>query len=297
MWDENIESHGPITWLEIKGIPALIWDSNTACKIGEKIGSVLEVDMDIRHNISNSVGILIHTKNMGEINKCIPIKVNGRINHVRTSEDHNRSILLNNPDEDDDSDGISETEVGRNSEEAPLNDDHWEVVKKDKFDSFSHVSPTYEEASREASECNSNCNDDLNSNSNQCTENGNTNDNLEAQQDEKSHSSIIHGKVMAQSSQPSLAHLKNPRTNFVGRRLSFHLKLDETKKIGKAKLKENNKKRPVFEKSPFTQDLQPRSESSFSGPTNDIKDETGRALGLFRKEVHEEVAKEQESLF
>ncbi|GJV63670.1 RNA-directed DNA polymerase, eukaryota [Tanacetum coccineum] len=54
MWNENLESHGWITWLEIEGIPALIWDSNTACKIGEKMGSVLEVDdMDSRHNISN----------------------------------------------------------------------------------------------------------------------------------------------------------------------------------------------------------------------------------------------------
>ncbi|GKB64692.1 hypothetical protein Tco_0920878 [Tanacetum coccineum] len=105
---------------------------------------------------------------MGEINKCFPIKVNGRINYVRTSEDHNRSILLNNPDEDDDSDGISETEVRRNSEEAPLNDDHWEVVKKDKFDSFSHVSPTYDLLTRRLwrglGDVSQFVNDDLNSN-------------------------------------------------------------------------------------------------------------------------------------
>ncbi|PWA77135.1 hypothetical protein CTI12_AA195300 [Artemisia annua] len=56
MWDENIEPHGRITWLEIEGIPALIWDSNTARKIGEKMGSVLEIDdIGVRHNISNSV--------------------------------------------------------------------------------------------------------------------------------------------------------------------------------------------------------------------------------------------------
>ncbi|GJU10289.1 nucleotide-binding alpha-beta plait domain-containing protein [Tanacetum coccineum] len=33
MWEENIESHGQITWLEIEGIPAVIWDLNTAWKI------------------------------------------------------------------------------------------------------------------------------------------------------------------------------------------------------------------------------------------------------------------------
>nr|GEZ93367.1 nucleotide-binding alpha-beta plait domain-containing protein [Tanacetum cinerariifolium] len=143
MWDENIESHGRITWLEIKGIPAVIWDSNTAWKIRERLGSVLDVDdMDIRHDISNSVGVLIHTKNMGEINKCIPLKVNGRIYHVRIFEDHNRSTLLNNPDDSD--------KVARNTKEAPFDDDHREVVKNDEFDSSSHVSPTYEEAAREA---------------------------------------------------------------------------------------------------------------------------------------------------
>ncbi|GJR37814.1 hypothetical protein Tco_1213498 [Tanacetum coccineum] len=129
---------------------------------------------------------------MGEINKCIPIKVNGHIYHVRISKDHNRSILLNNlddlekgsleedslfSDEDDDSDGISETKVAPNSEEASFDNDHREVVKKDEFDSSSHVSPTYEETAKEASECNSNCNDDLNSNLNQYTEKcANTND-------------------------------------------------------------------------------------------------------------------------
>nr|GEV16474.1 hypothetical protein [Tanacetum cinerariifolium] len=138
----------------------------------------------------------------------------------RTSEDHNRSIFLNNLNKDDDSDGISETEVGQNNEEDPLNDDHWEVVKKDEFDSFSHVSLTYEEAARKA---------------------------------------------------------------------------NETKKTRKVKLKENDKKRPVFGKSLFAQDLQPISKYSFSGLTKKIKDEVRRALGLVRNEVHEEVAKEKES--
>ncbi|GJS50418.1 hypothetical protein Tco_0623780 [Tanacetum coccineum] len=181
------------------------------------MGSVLEVDdMDIRHNISNSVGILIHTKSMGEINKCIPIKANGRIYQVRISEDHNRSILLNNlddskkgsleedsifGDEDDDSDGIPETEVVRNSEEASFDDDHREVVKNhefdsSEFDSSSHVSPAYEEAAREASECSSNCNVHLNSNLNQDRENDiHTDVNLEAQHDGKAHSVINHKKV------------------------------------------------------------------------------------------------------
>nr|GEV06200.1 putative reverse transcriptase domain-containing protein [Tanacetum cinerariifolium] len=207
-----------------------------------KLGFVLEVDdMGIRHNISNSVGILIHTKNMGEINECIPIKVNGRIYHVRIFEDHNRSILLNNlddsekgsleedslfSDEDDDSDGILETKVSPNSEEAPFDDDHREVVKKDEFDSSSHVSPTSKELAKEASEYNLNYDDYLNSNLNQYTENDITNDNLKAQQDEKAYSVINHGKGKAQSSQPSLAYLKNHTTNFVDGKLSFHL-MDE----------------------------------------------------------------------
>ncbi|GJS69857.1 hypothetical protein Tco_0702698 [Tanacetum coccineum] len=249
---------------------------------------------------------------MGEINECIPIKVNGHIYHVRISKDHNRSILLNNLDdlekgsleedllfsnEDDDSDGISETEVARNSEEASFENDHRGVVKKDEFDSSSHVSPTYEETTKEASECNSNCNDDLNSNLNQYTENDITNDNLEAQQDEKAHLVINHGKGKAQSSQPSLAHLKNHTTNFVDGKLSFHLMSDGIKKTGKSKLKKNNEKASVFGKSLFAQDLQLRSESSFSRPTNEIKDENRRALGLVCDEVHEEVAKEQVSSF
>ncbi|GJU10291.1 hypothetical protein Tco_1132687 [Tanacetum coccineum] len=158
----------------------------------------------------------------------IPLKVNGRIYHVRISEDHNRSILLNKPDdsekgsqeedslfsdEDDDSDGISETKVARNIEEAPFYDDHREVVKNDEFDSSSHVSPTYEEVAKEASECSSKCNVYLNSNSNQDMENDmHTDDNLEAQQDGKAHLVINHGsykKSKAYSLQPSLAYLKN----------------------------------------------------------------------------------------
>ncbi|GKB56450.1 hypothetical protein Tco_0912636, partial [Tanacetum coccineum] len=242
------------------------------------MGSVLEVDdMDIRHNISNLVGILIHTKSMGEINKCIPIKVNGRVYQVRISEDHNRSILLNNlddskkgsleedslfSDEDDDSNGILEMEVVQNSEEAPFNDDHQEVVKNhefdsSEFDSSSHVSPTYEEAAREASECSLNCNVHLNSNLNQDMENDiHTDVNLEAQQHGKAHSVINHEKGKAHSPQPSLAHLKNHTSNFLD---------------------------PLL-----------RSESCFSGPTNEIKDEIRRALGLVCDEVYEEVAKEQE---
>ncbi|GKC96667.1 hypothetical protein Tco_1162109 [Tanacetum coccineum] len=185
----------------------------------------------------------------------------------RILEDHNRSILLNNlndskkgsleedsifSDEEDDSDGIPETELVRNSEEAPFDDDHQEVVKNHEFDSSSHVSPTYEKAAREASECSSNCNIHLNSILNQDRENDIHIDvNLEAQQDGKAYSVINHEKGKAHSPQPSLAHLKNHASNFLGGKLSFHLMSDGIKKIGKAKLKKNNKKILVFGKSLF----------------------------------------------
>ncbi|GJZ82932.1 hypothetical protein Tco_0648105 [Tanacetum coccineum] len=199
---------------------------------------------------------------------------------VRISKDHNRSILLNNlddskkgsleedsifGDEEDDFDGISKTELVRNSKEAPFDDDHREVVKNHEFDSpefdsSSHVLPTYEKATREASECSSNCNIHLNSILNQDKENDiHTNVNLEAQQDGKAHSVINHEKGKAHSPQPSLAHVKNHASNFLD---------------------------PLL-----------RSESSFSGPTNEIKDKIRRALGLVCNEVHEEVANEQESTF
>ncbi|GJZ65401.1 hypothetical protein Tco_0622097 [Tanacetum coccineum] len=203
------------------------------------MGSVLEVDdMDIRHNISNSV------------------------------DDSKKGSLEEDSlfsDEDDDSNGIPEMEVVQNSEEASFDDDHREVVKNhefdsSEFDSSSHVSPAYEEAAREASECSSNCNVHLNSNLNQDRENDiHTDVNLEAQHDGKAHSVINHKKGKAHSPQPSLAHLKNHTSNFLD---------------------------PLL-----------RSESSFSGITNEIKDEIRRALGLVSDEVHEEVAKEQESTF
>ncbi|GKD74264.1 hypothetical protein Tco_1332546, partial [Tanacetum coccineum] len=60
---------------------------------------------------------------MEEISSCVPVKVNNRIYNTRVVEDHNRSFLLNLPvhseygssddDSDEDSEGISEMELGR----------------------------------------------------------------------------------------------------------------------------------------------------------------------------------------
>nr|GEX81273.1 reverse transcriptase domain, reverse transcriptase zinc-binding domain protein [Tanacetum cinerariifolium] len=160
MWKESIEPPGRLTWLEIEGLPALVWDPNAVHKIVKDIGTILELD-----DIKNSVGALIHTNVMEEINKCIPVRVNGRIYQIRILEDHNRYILLDIPkdsandscneeyidgSEDDESDGISETEFGRITKESfssmkPLL--RKEIVDVDV--SLSCVAPTFEMAAED----------------------------------------------------------------------------------------------------------------------------------------------------
>ncbi|GJV65516.1 nucleotide-binding alpha-beta plait domain-containing protein [Tanacetum coccineum] len=160
MWEESVEPPGRLTWLEIEGLPALIWVSNAVCKIVREVGLVLEIDdMELDCSIKNSVGVLIYTNVMEEINKCIPVRVNGRIYQIRILEDHNRSILLNIPkdttnkscneeyidgSEDEESKGISETKFGRIKEAS------FSGVKlregKDTVDvdiSLSRVAPTF----------------------------------------------------------------------------------------------------------------------------------------------------------
>ncbi|GKC89614.1 hypothetical protein Tco_1150263 [Tanacetum coccineum] len=107
---------------------------------GDKFGTILEIDnMDVNGTIKNSMDVLVLTNKMDEISKCVTIKFNERLCPIRVMEDHNLSFLLNLPTEyeyvasddgslngDEDSDGISNTDLGRTEEEKIFSDDPWE---------------------------------------------------------------------------------------------------------------------------------------------------------------------------
>ncbi|GJU54016.1 nucleotide-binding alpha-beta plait domain-containing protein [Tanacetum coccineum] len=166
MWNENLEPPGRLTWLEIEGLPTLVWDPETVNRIGAELGVVLEIDdMKFECPMKNSVGVLVLSKCMDDISRSVSIKVNGRIHHIRVVEDRNRSTLLNFPkktDEEpseeetdessgeDDSDGVSETEFdneGDQYNEAPR-----ELEKVGEVEaSHTHASPSQVMSSFEVS--------------------------------------------------------------------------------------------------------------------------------------------------
>ncbi|GJX95801.1 hypothetical protein Tco_0351599 [Tanacetum coccineum] len=87
---------------------------------------------------------------MDEISECVTIKFNECLCLIRVVEDHNRSFLLNLPIEyeyvasddgslngDEDSDGISNTDLGRREEEKISSDD----PREDECDVMSGASP------------------------------------------------------------------------------------------------------------------------------------------------------------
>ncbi|PWA66530.1 hypothetical protein CTI12_AA325340 [Artemisia annua] len=96
MWEESLEPPGRLTWLEIEGLPALIWDSNAVRKIEYVDGA-----------------------------------------------------------DDEESEGKSETEFGRNIGEENFSDvEPRERKETEDFDvSISHVAPTFEKAAEDVDEC------------------------------------------------------------------------------------------------------------------------------------------------
>nr|GEX30681.1 hypothetical protein [Tanacetum cinerariifolium] len=121
MWDENLESPGRLTWLEIEGLPTLVWDSETAYEIGGELGVVMEIDdMKFECPMKNTVGVLVLTNCMDDTSRSMPIKINGSIHHIRVVDDRNRSILLNFPKkaDEDPSEVETYTEAPRESEKV-----------------------------------------------------------------------------------------------------------------------------------------------------------------------------------
>nr|GFD38968.1 nucleotide-binding alpha-beta plait domain-containing protein [Tanacetum cinerariifolium] len=137
MWKEDMEPTGRLTWLHLEGLPAIAWDAENVQKIGDKFGTVLEIDnMDVNKALKNSMGVLIVTKMMDEISKCVPIRFNECLCLIRVVEDHNRSFLLNLPTEfeygasddgplngDEDLYGFSDIDLGRREEGKYFSDD------------------------------------------------------------------------------------------------------------------------------------------------------------------------------
>ncbi|GJY75177.1 hypothetical protein Tco_0480293 [Tanacetum coccineum] len=121
MWKEDMEPTGRLTWLELEGLLAIAWDAENVQKIGDKLGTVLEIDnMEVNGELKNFVG------------------------------DHNRSFLLNLPTEseygasddgslngDEDSDGVSDIVLGRREEGKYFSDDS----REDECDATFGASP------------------------------------------------------------------------------------------------------------------------------------------------------------
>ncbi|GJX19129.1 hypothetical protein Tco_0221806 [Tanacetum coccineum] len=135
-------------------IPSPAWETATVEKVSCKFGSVLEVDdMEGDSSFENSVGVLVLTKNMPKISKFLSVGVCGRVYKIKIKEDHNRSFFINEPatsehrtweeyftnnQDEGDSEGISETDLGRSRDDRNVEDDtsdeeHREVKKLEKL--------------------------------------------------------------------------------------------------------------------------------------------------------------------
>ncbi|GKB68276.1 nucleotide-binding alpha-beta plait domain-containing protein [Tanacetum coccineum] len=150
IWEHDLEPTGRLTSLEIEGLPATAWDVENVQKLGDKFGTILEIDnMEPNGAIRSSVGVLILTRSMEEISSCVPVKVNNHIYHTRVVEDHNRSFLLILPvdseygssddDSDEDLEGIPETKLGRKEGMGNTNDGSRKSDGNEKFHASAHA--------------------------------------------------------------------------------------------------------------------------------------------------------------
>ncbi|GKC85600.1 nucleotide-binding alpha-beta plait domain-containing protein [Tanacetum coccineum] len=135
-------------------IPSPAWETATVEKISCKFGSVLEVDdMEGDSSFENLVGVLVLTKNMSKISKSLSVGVCGRVYEIKIKEDRNRSFFISEPatsedrtweedftnnQDERDSEGISETDLGRSRDDRNVEDDtsdeeHREVKKLEKL--------------------------------------------------------------------------------------------------------------------------------------------------------------------
>nr|GEX98829.1 hypothetical protein [Tanacetum cinerariifolium] len=118
----DLDAHGRLAWLKIEGIPSPAWETATIEKISCKFSSVIEVD-----------------------------DVEG-VSSFKNSVDRTWEEDFTNNQDDGDSKGISEMDLGQNRDDQNVEDDtsdeeHWEVKKLENlFIPHAHADSFLEEA-------------------------------------------------------------------------------------------------------------------------------------------------------
>ncbi|GKE09529.1 hypothetical protein Tco_1413080 [Tanacetum coccineum] len=269
MWKEDTEPTGRLTWLELEGLLANARDAENVQKIGDKFGTVLEIDnMEVNGELKNFVGVLILTKTMDDISKCVPLKFNELLCLIRVVEDHNRSFLLNLPTEseygasddgslngDEDSDGVSDIVLGRREEGKYFSDDS----REDECDATFGASPHLDYHVPEKTHAKSN---------DKCSCLKNVNPSVLRKSSPYLNETILSPIMLKTSSGDGPLSL-------LSKKMSFHILLDAFKKSGKTRSK---KKSFAIGKDLCDDDFQLNGETS-SGISGNFE-VVGRKLGL-----------------
>ena len=95
LWEEGSIPQERLAWVEIDGLPIEAWKEINFRNVAAKFGRVLEVDeVAFEGSMNTSVGALVLTKHMEDLNEVVEVEVLNRKVKVKVVEDHNRSLLL-----------------------------------------------------------------------------------------------------------------------------------------------------------------------------------------------------------
>ncbi|KAJ9542727.1 hypothetical protein OSB04_029233 [Centaurea solstitialis] len=95
MWDKESIFKGRLTWLDLEGLPVEAWSEVTIHNIASAFGNVLEVDPPLFDgSMSNTLGALIHTETMEDINTVVKVKVLNKSCKIKVFEQQNRAIFF-----------------------------------------------------------------------------------------------------------------------------------------------------------------------------------------------------------